>query len=211
LPNCNYRRDLALSLGAVGRRITGDRPLTCAPTCHPDVRPPCTVWLNHARPRTANPRTANPKTQIPKLGFRDLAERWAVPPQPVASGAVVRTCVGHQPPVRRRMVHPAQVHQLVDQDVIAHRRRHQDQSPVQANVAVTSAGAPPRSLIADADAPDRKPMACRQFEQARRQLPPRLLSQGLIVLNRTKFGTRTCSLSDYPVNISLHERLGLTT
>src|SRR4029453_5613567 len=60
LPNCNYRRDLAVSLDAVGRRTTGDRPLTCALTRHPGVRPRCTSWLNETRQRTANP-----KAQIP--------------------------------------------------------------------------------------------------------------------------------------------------
>ncbi len=109
------------------------------------------------------------------------------------------------------MVHPAEVHQFVDEDVIANRCRHQHQSPVQADMAVTPAGTPPRSLITNTDAADREPIACRQFEQPRGQLAPRLLSQRPVVLNRPKFGTCAGSLPDDPVGISLHERLGLTT
>ena len=78
-------------------------------------------------------------------------------------------------------------------------------------MAITATGAPPRSLIVDADAADREPVPDREFEQPRGQLPPCLLSERLVVLNRTKFGTRTCSLSDDPGDISLNKRLGLTT
>jgi len=193
VPNFNYRRDLARSLDAVGRRITSGGSLECALARHPDVRPRCTAWLGNAR------------------GFVDSAQRWAMPPQPVTSGAVIGACLGNQPPVRRRMVHPAEVHQFVDQDVVADPCRHQHQSPVQADVAVTSAGTPPRSLITNTDAADGKPMACRQFEQPRREFTPRLLSQCVVVFNRTEFVTCTCSLSRYPIDVSLDERLGLTT
>jgi len=78
-------------------------------------------------------------------------------------------------------------------------------------MAFTATGAPPRSLIADADAADREPVAGREFEQPRGQLSSRLLSQRLVVVNRTKFGPRTCSLPDDPGDISLNKRLGLTT
>ncbi len=134
-----------------------------------------------------------------------------MPPQPVAGGAVVGTCLGHQPPVRRRMVHPSQVHQFVDQDVIANPGRHQHQSPIQADMAVAPTGTPPRSLIPNADAADAKAIACCQFQQPRRELTPRLLSQCVVVFNRTEFVTCTCSLSRYPIDVSLDERLGLTT
>lgn len=160
---------------------------------HPDVRPPFTSWLNDAR------------------GFVDSAQRWAVSPQPVARLSVVGTCGSHQSPVRRRMVHPAQVHQLVDQDVIAHRRRHQHQSPVQTDMAITSAGAPPRALIADGDASNREPVARCQFEQPCGQLLPCVLSHSPLVFERTKFRLRTRSLTDYPADVALNERLRLAT
>jgi len=109
------------------------------------------------------------------------------------------------------MVHPAEVHQLVDQNVIANRLRHQDQSPVQADVTVTPARTPPRALIPNADAADRESVACRQFEQPLGQLAPGLLSRCLLVLNRTNFGTCPCPLSDDPVDVALNKRLGFTT
>jgi hypothetical protein len=63
LPNCNYRRDLALSLGAVGRRVTGDRPLTCALTRHPDVRPRAARHGSTAHVRAQ--QIPKPKSQSP--------------------------------------------------------------------------------------------------------------------------------------------------
>jgi len=160
---------------------------------HPDVRPRCTVWLGDAR------------------GFVDSTQRWAVPPQPVASGGVIGARLGDEPPVRRRMVHPAEVHQFVDQDVVADPCRHQHESPVEADVAVTSAGTPPRSLIPHTHAADGKPIPCRQFEQPRREFTPRLVSQCVVVFNRTDFVTCTYSLSRYPLDVSLDERLSLAT
>ena len=109
------------------------------------------------------------------------------------------------------MVHPAEMHQLVDQDVIAYRSRHQHQTPVQANVAVTPAGAPSRPLIADADARHYDPVALRQFEQSRGEVPACLLSQRRLVFERTRCGVRTCSLSDYPIDVPLNERFGVAT
>lgn len=193
MPNCNYRRDLAPSLGAVGRRMTGGPSSDVCADAPPDVRARCTAWLGDAR------------------GFVDSAQGRAVPPQPVASGAVVGTCFGHQPPVGRRVVHPAEVHQLVDQDVVANPGRHQHQSPVQADVAVRPAGAPARSLITNTDAANGEPMACCQFEQPRREFSLRLLLPCLVVFNRREFITCTCTLCRYPVGVSLYERLGLTT
>ena len=134
-----------------------------------------------------------------------------MPPQPVAGLAVVRTCVSDESPVRGRMVHPAQVHQLVNQNVIAYRWRHQHQSPVQTDVAVTPAGAPPRALIPDADARHDESVARCQVEQACRQLAACVLSQRAVIFERTKFGLRTRSLPDNPVNVALNERLGLAT
>ena len=67
--NCNYRRDLALSLDAVGRRTTSDRLLTCALPRHPDVHPGCTGWQGGAqeipnpKPRIPNPNAVEPQTR----------------------------------------------------------------------------------------------------------------------------------------------------
>ena len=171
-----------------------------------------------ARRRTGNPKSksTNPsqgvaETQRKSFGIWDLAKRWTVPPKPVAGLTITGTCVSDEAPVRGRMVQPEQVHQLVNQDVIAYRWRHQHQSPVQTDVAVTAAGAPPRALIPDAHACHDEPVACGQFEQACRQLAACVLSQRAVIFERTKFSLRTRSLPDNPVNVALNERLGLAT
>ena len=140
LPNCNYRRDLAVALGVVGRTTTSERRGTCALLRHLDVRAHCTAWHAGAR-KIPKPKSQNPNPKAPRR--QDLPQRRSVPTQPVASGAVVGTRLGDEAPVGRRMVHPAKVHQLVDQHVIANRLRHQHQPPVQADVAVTPARTPP--------------------------------------------------------------------
>jgi len=76
------------------------------------------------------------------------------------------------------MIESFQVHQLVNQHVIADGGRHQDEPPVQRNVAVAATGAPPGSLIADAHPGDRQSMLRRHLEQPRWQLDARALAQG---------------------------------
>ena len=138
-----------------------------------------------------------------------LAKLRPMPPQPVASRSVLRIGIGDEAPVRRRMVHPVQMHQFVDQNVIAHRCRHQHQSPVQADMTVTPAGTPPRSLIAHADACHGEPVLRCQFEQSCGQIAACLLSQQPLAFEGPKFALGTCSLSDDPVDVPLNERLGL--
>ena len=82
------------------------------------------------------------------------------------------------------MVHPAQMHQLVDKNVIPDRRRHQHQSPVQADVPVTAAGSPPRTLVANAHARDDQAVLRREFQQARRQLAARPFAIGAAIVDR---------------------------
>jgi hypothetical protein len=64
----------------------------------------------------------------------------------------VRTRGFDERPEGPRVVEPPQMHQLVDQDIVAHRRGHQDEPPVQADETVASARAPARALVANADA-----------------------------------------------------------
>lgn len=68
------------------------------------------------------------------------------------------------------MVQSPQMHQLMEDDVVAHPRRHQDEPPIQADVTVRAAGSPARALIPDADAPHRQLMARRQLDETPRQL-----------------------------------------
>jgi len=82
------------------------------------------------------------------------------------------------------MVHAAQVHQLMDQDVVPHRGRHQHQPPVQADVRIAAAGTPARTLVANADARHDKAMAGGKLQEARWQLAAGLLAQRAAILNR---------------------------
>jgi len=79
------------------------------------------------------------------------------------------------------MVHSAQVHQLVNKNVIPDRRRHQHQSPIQADVPVTAAGSPPRTLVANAHARDDETMLRCEFQQARRQLAASLFAKRAVI------------------------------
>jgi len=72
-PNCNYRRDLAVSLGAVGRTTTGSRSVTCALARHRRVRARCTAWPTEARCRTRKSQIPSSKSQAPNpKNFFDL-------------------------------------------------------------------------------------------------------------------------------------------
>ena len=72
--------------------------------------------------------------------------------KPAARVLVARTRVRDKPPEVARVIKPAQMHQLVNQDVLAHGVGHQDEAPVEADVTRWRARSPARSLIPDADA-----------------------------------------------------------
>src|SRR6266516_4730047 len=57
-------------------------------------------------------------------------------------------------PITARMIHLPQMHQLVKNDVIAHKVRRLDQAPVQRNRPFHRTRSPARSLIAHRDAAD---------------------------------------------------------
>jgi len=82
------------------------------------------------------------------------------------------------------MVHPAEVHQLMNKNVIPDRRRHEYQSPVQADVSVAATGSPPRTLVANADARDDEPMLRGELQQARRQLAASLFAIRAAIVDR---------------------------
>ena len=107
-----------------------------------------------------------------------------MPAQPLACLGVFRAGGGDKPPVGGRMVHPPQMHELVDEDVVPHRRRHQHQTPVQADVSARAAGSPPRTLVANAHARDDEAMLRREFEQARRQLAASLFAIRAAIVDR---------------------------
>ena len=84
--------------------------------------------------------------------FDWLAQFRPMSAQPLASVAIPGTGRGDQTPVCRGVIEPLEVHQLMNDDVIAHPLWHGDQPPIEAHVPVTPARTPPRPLIADADA-----------------------------------------------------------
>ena len=55
--------------------------------------------------------------------------------QPATRGLDVGTCMGHEPPEVPGLIEPSEMHQFVDQDVVADGVRHQDQAPVKADVS----------------------------------------------------------------------------
>lgn len=68
------------------------------------------------------------------------------------------------------MIEPLEVHELVNDDVVANPSRHHDQPPVQADVPVATAGSPARALIPNADPTDREAELCGKLVQAGGQL-----------------------------------------
>ena len=84
------------------------------------------------------------------------------------------------------MIEPTQVHQFMDQDVVANGWRHEHQTPVQGNMAIASTRSPARALIADADTRDRHPVLGRDLVQPRWQLLARALAQRAPVLERDR-------------------------
>ena len=71
------------------------------------------------------------------------------------------------------MVHVPQVRQLVQHDVIPHKRRRLNQPPVQGNRPAPRARAPARPLIAHGDPPHRQLVRRREFQNPGRKLPRR--------------------------------------
>jgi hypothetical protein len=55
--------------------------------------------------------------------------------EPAARRLIVRARLLDQLPESRRVIHPLQVHQLVDDHVVADRLGHVDEPPIEADVA----------------------------------------------------------------------------
>src|SRR5260221_139726 len=83
------------------------------------------------------------------------------------AGVLIRgTRPPHEFPERGRMVHPLDVHQLVDHHVVAHPCRHFREPPVERNAAAPRTGSPPPPLIPDGEPRDREAVLGRELEQA---------------------------------------------
>jgi hypothetical protein len=91
----------------------------------------------------------------------------------LVAGARVRD----ETPEVARVIEPPQMHQLVDQDVLAHRLGHQDEAPVETDVTGRRARSPARPLIPYADTRHLKAMVLGQAEQLRGQVASGLPAQ----------------------------------
>lgn len=83
----------------------------------------------------------------------------------------------HQTPEPARMILFLQVHQLMQDDVIAHRRRHLNQPIVQRDSSCSRARSPTRALIADREPQNDELMFIRELVQARAHLVARKRAQ----------------------------------
>ena len=139
--------------------------------------------------------------------------------QPEARRTVVRTGGCDQEPVGWRMIHPPQVHQLMDEDVIADPRGHQHQAPVQADVTVAPAGSPARALVANADARDDEAVARGQLVEARWKLARGALPMGALfgplrsalrsILRIARQSLDPCALARHPFELRQCKRVRL--
>lgn len=97
--------------------------------------------------------------------------------QPFARLRVIGACMDDEAPEMARVIEPPQMHQLVNQHVIAHTVGHQNESPVQADMTRRGTGAPPGALIPYADARHvQSVMRCKP-QQMLRQLARRAAPQ----------------------------------
>ncbi len=118
-------RAQATELGV--QRAAVEHAIACSPASRPRrsrSRPIRSTWRRRPCP---------PAFGREALGNRN---RTGMRAQPRARLAILRARCGNQGPERLRMVHPPQVHQLVNQHVVTHPLRHRHEPPVQADVPV---------------------------------------------------------------------------
>ena len=90
--------------------------------------------------------------------------------QPTAGRLVTRAGVRDETPEMARVIETPQMHEFMNQHVIANRVRHQYEPPIEADVTRRRAGSPPRTLIAYADARDMESVMLSQAPQVRGEL-----------------------------------------
>lgn len=107
------------------------------------------------------------------------------------------------------MIEPLEVHELVNDDVVANPWRHHDQPPVQADVPVAAAGSPARPLISNADPPDGEAKLCGKLVQAGRQLDLGLRLPRPSVEGQGRLASQPLALPRDPLGMPPRERVGL--
>ena len=90
--------------------------------------------------------------------------------QPLASLPILRAGACHQLPELRGVIEAAEVHQLVNQHVVGNPVWQRDKPPVQADVPVAPAGAPPSTLVSDTDPGDGHTQLLRSRQEPGGQL-----------------------------------------
>lgn len=116
----------------------------------------------------------------------------------------------HEPPEPNRVIGLPQVHQLMDEDVFADVRRHEQQAVVERDIASRRTRSPARALIADGHPPDGEAVLRGQGEQLRRQLALRLLTQRRLDVRRPARGQDLGSLAARPVEMAIRKPQSLT-
>lgn len=112
------------------------------------------------------------------------------------------------------VIETTEVHQFVNQHILADRVRHQYEPPIQANQTGRRAGSPSRALITYADTRHMKSMMFGEAQQLRRQLADGLTPQFLDCLgtvDRSVGGSLTDprALTLDPGTLLLGEQLGV--
>lgn len=129
--------------------------------------------------------------------------------QPLPCLSIARARRGDEAPIGAGMIEPPQVHQFVHEHVVAHLGRHQDQTPVERDVTVTTARSPSRALIADAHPRHVQAVLGGELEQTRRQLPPRALAVGVALVEGQYGGREARTFAGNPVEMTVEKSVGL--
>ena len=107
------------------------------------------------------------------------------------------------------MVHSPQVHQLVNEHVLADEVRHQQEPPVQADVTVATTGAPTRALVADTDTRHGETMLRGQRQQTCRQFAASSIAKRALVIDRSILACQPRALPGDPLSVPAGKRLRL--
>ena len=143
------------------------------------------------------------------MGSPQVNATPAMGAEPLTCFAIPRARRRHEPPVRRRVIEPLEVHELMNDHVVAHPVGHGDEPPVEADVTVPPAGTPARALIADADARDAQAVLIGELPQPNRELRSRLRAEPLSIVEGETPVRQRRALTQHPVEMASREGIGL--
>jgi hypothetical protein len=131
--------------------------------------------------------------------------------QPLASFAISGAGRRDQSPVRRRVIEPLEVHQLMNHDVVPHPMWHRDEAPIKAHVSVAPAGSPPGPLISDTDTDHGQTVRVGEVPQPLREFRLRVRPEFLSIVNGKAPARQARALSQDPFNMALRKGVRLST